>query len=130
MPRTDVYFYQEANGEVPVWQWLTGLAKHDRKAFAKCAAKIKRLEDKGHELRRPEADYLEDDIYELRAKKGHVNYRILYFFHGQNVALLCHALTKERAIPAADLARAKARKAAFEKDPAPHMATYRFTSDQ
>jgi hypothetical protein len=55
MPRTDVYFYQEANGEVSVWQWLTDLAKHDRKAFAKCAAKIKQLEDKGHELRRPEA---------------------------------------------------------------------------
>ena len=125
MPKTAVYFYQEANGAAPVWQWLTALAKHDRKAFAKCAAKIKRLEDKGHELRRPEADYLEDDIYELRAKKGRVNYRILYFFHGQNVALLCHALTKERAIPPADLARAKARKAAFEKDPETHTASYR-----
>jgi hypothetical protein len=129
MPRTDVYFYQEANGEVPVWQWLTALAKQDRKAFAKCAAKIKRLEDRGHELGRPEADYLEDDIYELRTKKGHVNYCILYFFHGQNVALLCHALTKERAIPPADLARAKARKTAFEKEPATHTASYRLKGD-
>jgi phage-related protein len=129
MPRTDVYFYQEANGAAPVWQWLMDLAKRDRKAFAKCAARIKRLEDKGHELRRPDADYLEDGIYELRAKKGHINYRILYFFHGQNVALLCHALTKERAIPPADLARAKARKAAFEKEPATHTASYRFKSD-
>jgi phage-related protein len=129
MPKTDVYFYQEANGEAPVWQWLTNLAKQDRKAFAKCAAKIKRLEDKGHELRRPEADYLGDDIYELRAKKGHINYRILYFFHGQNIALLCHALTKERAIPPADLARAKARKTAFAKDPTTHPAAYRLTGD-
>jgi len=129
MSGTAVYFYQEANGEVPVWQWLTDLAKHDRRAFAKCAAKIKRLEDRGHELRRPEADYLGDDIYELRAKKGHINYRILYFFHGQNVALLCHALTKERAIPLADLVRAKARKAAFEKEPATHTASYRLKSD-
>jgi phage-related protein len=129
MPRTDVYFYQESNGEIPVWQWLKELAQHDRKAFAKCAAKIRRLEDRGHELRRPEADYLEDDIHELRAKKGHVNYRILYFFHGKNVALLCHALTKKGAIPPADLARAKARKTTFEKDPAPHTATHRFTGD-
>lgn len=129
MPRIAVYFYQEANGEAPVWQWLTDLAKHDRKTFAKCAAKIKRLEDKGYELRRPEVDYLEDDIYELRAKKGHINYRILYFFHGQNVALLCHALTKKRAIPPADLARAKARKTAFEKEPATHTASYRLKSD-
>jgi phage-related protein len=129
MPSTEVYFYQESNREVPVWQWLKDLAAHDRKAFAKCAAKIKRLEERGHELRRPEADYLEDDIYELRAKNGHVNYRILYFFHGQNVALLCHALTKERAIPPADLARAKTRKTTFEKDPATHTATYRLKGD-
>ena len=112
-----------------MWQWLMDLAKRDRRAFAKCAAKIKRLEDRGHELRRPEANYVGDDIYELRAKKGHTNYRILYFFHGQHVALLCHALTKERAIPPADLARAKARKAAFEKEPATHTASYRLTSD-
>src|SRR4051812_43437982 len=129
MPRTAVYFYQEANGEVPVWQWLTDLAKRDRRAFAKCAAKIKRLEDRGHELRCPEADYLGDDIYELRAKKGHINYRILYFFDGQNVALLCNALTKERAISPADLVRAKARKAAFEKEPATHRASYRLKND-
>jgi phage-related protein len=129
MPTTDVFFYQEANGTVPVWEWLMDLAKRDRKVFAKCAAKIKRLEAEGHELRRPEADYLEDDIYELRIKKGHVNYRILYFFHGQNVALLAHALKKERAIPPADLARAKARKAAYKKDPAAHTARLRLRSD-
>jgi len=127
--KTDVYFYQESDGAVPVWQWLQELAKRDRLAFAKCAAKIKRLEALGYELRRPEADYLEEGIYELRAKKGSVNYRILYFFHGQNVALLCHALTKERAIPLGDLARAKARKAAFAKDPTKHTATYRLGGD-
>jgi phage-related protein len=129
MPVTDVFFYQESTGEVPVWEWLKDLAKHDRKAFAKCAAKIKRLETEGYELRRPEADYLEDGIYELRIKKGHVNYRILYFFHGQNIALLAHALTKERAIPPADLARAKARKAAYEKHPTAHTARLRLRRD-
>jgi len=112
-----------------VWQWLTDLAKQDRKAFAKCAAKIKHLEDRGHELKRPEADYLEDDIYALRVKKGHIHYRILYFFHRQNVAILCHALTKERAIPPANLACAKARKTAFEKEPATHTASYRLKGD-
>ena len=129
MPTTIVYFYQDSPGDVPVFDWLKDLKKHDRKGFAKCVAKIQRLEALGHELRRPEADYLEDGIYELRAKKGHINYRILYFFHGQNVALLCHALTKERAIPPADLARAKARKTAFEKEPATHTASYRLKGD-
>jgi hypothetical protein len=74
----------------------------------------------GHELRRPTADLLEDGIYELRAKVGRVNDRVLYFFHGRGVAVLAHGLTKERAIPKADLARPRERKAKFKSDPAQH----------
>lgn len=129
MPATIVHFYQESPGAVPVWDWLNDLKRRDREGFAKCAAKIQRLETLGHELRRPEADYLEDGIYELRAKKGRVNYRILYFFHGKNVALLAHALTKEGDIPPADLTRAKNRKAAFARNPASRMATIRLGAD-
>lgn len=129
MPPTVVSFYQESPGAVPVWDMLQDLKKRDREGFAKCAAKIQRLEALGHELRRPEADYLEDGIYELRAKKGRVNYRILYFFHGKNVALLAHALTKEGDIPPADLTRAKNRKTAFARNPAAHTATLRLGAD-
>lgn len=74
----------------------------------------------GHELRRPEADYLEEGIYELRIGRGHVNYRILYFFHGQNVTLLAHALSKEGKVPAADVERALKRRAAFIRNPQAH----------
>jgi hypothetical protein len=49
-----------------------------------------------------------------------VNYRILYFFHGRNLAILGHALTKEDKVPKADIARAIRRKRAFEADPAGH----------
>jgi phage-related protein len=77
----------------------------------------------GHELRRPAADYLRDGIYELRAKRGRVNYRLLYFFHGRNVAIVAHGLTKEAAVPRADIDRALVRKRAFEADPEGH--TYR-----
>lgn len=84
---------------------------------------IGRLEESGFELRRPTADMLRDGIRELRAKKGHVNYRILYFFHGQNVAILAHAITKEDAIPPIEIERALSRKKAFEAHPTKH--TYR-----
>ncbi len=60
---------------------------------------------------------------ELRARIGRVNYRILYFFHGRNVALLAHGLTKEAEVPAAELNRAIERKERFETDPERH--TYR-----
>ncbi|MDP8982170.1 MAG: type II toxin-antitoxin system RelE/ParE family toxin [Acidobacteriota bacterium] len=71
----------------------------------------------GHELRRPIADYLKNGIYELRIKRGHVNYRILYFFHGRGLAVLNHALTKEGTIPSSDLKRALRRKKVFEQAP-------------
>jgi phage-related protein len=74
----------------------------------------------GHELRRRAADTLRDGIYELRAKEGHVQYRILYFFHGRNVAILAHSITKEDAIPPLEIERALKRKREFEKDPEGH----------
>jgi len=120
MPRTDVVFYREDENDIPVLNWLTRVKRTDPKAYATCVAAIKRLADFGHELRRPLADFLRDGIYELRVRKGRVNYRILYFFHGRGLAILGHALTKEDTVPHADIERALRRKEAFEADPGGH----------
>lgn len=120
MSETTVLFYREDDGQVPVLEWLRGLQRRDRKAYAKCVARIRRLASLGHELRRPEANFLRDGIYELRAKTGRVNYRILYFFHGRNVAILGHALAKEDKVPDADIMRAIRCKETLERDPARH----------
>jgi phage-related protein len=74
----------------------------------------------GHELRRPAADFLRDGIYELRARQGHQQYRVLYFFHGRNVAILAHSLTKEDKVPDFDIDRALARKKLFASNPKEH----------
>ena len=58
MPPIDVYFYKDESGHTPVLEWLRELRQRDRKAYAKCVARIRRLAELGHELRRPEADYL------------------------------------------------------------------------
>jgi phage-related protein len=120
LPATEVIFYQDENGRASVVEWLTELRRLDCKGYAKCVPRIRRLAELGHELRRPEADYLRDGLYELRARRGRVNYRILYFFHGQNVAILAHALTKEGEIPDSDIERTIRRKQAFEQDPRRH----------
>ena len=120
MPETDVRFYCDPDGDSPVLDWLSELQDVDRRAFLKCREMIERLELLGHELRRPTADLLEDGIYELRARVGRVNYRILYFFHGREAAILAHGLTKEKAIPKGDLATAKERKRRLEGDPELH----------
>lgn len=122
MPPVEVCFYQEGPGDVPVLDWLRSLRKRDKKAYANCVAKIRMLAAFGHELRRPHADALRGGIRELRAKKGRVHYRILYFPHARGIAILAHALTKEGAVPDADIERAIARKLRFEQDAKRHTA--------
>jgi len=78
MPQTKVVFYKEDDGTIPTLDWLDGLPI---KARDKCIKKIERLKELGHLIRRPEADYLRDDIYELRTQLRNIQYRLLYFFH-------------------------------------------------
>lgn len=120
MPRTRVVFYQERKGSVPVLEWLDTLPA---KIQDKCVVKIERLRERGHELRRPEADLLRNGIYELRIGREGMNYRILYFFHGRMAAVLAHGLVKEREVPTKDIQVALERKRCFDQDPYAH--TYR-----
>jgi len=79
------------------------------------------LRNQGHELNRPLAAYLRDDIYELRVKSGNVNYRILYFFHERRAVVISHGLIKKiHKAPPKEIDRAIERKAEFERDPALH----------
>ena len=117
VPRTKIVLYREADGTVPLLEWLAELPE---KAQLKCRARIKRLAELGHELRRPEADYLRHGIYELRVALQGVNYRMLYFFHGQLAAVVSHGLIKERVVPPQEMDTAIARKAQFEKRPERH----------
>ena len=117
MPRISVIFYQEDSSTVPVLDWLDRLSA---RAQDKCRVRIERLRDLGHELRRPESDYLRDGIYELRVGLQGMNYRILYFFHGRVAAVLVHGLVKEREVPPRDIEEAIRRKRKFELDPERH----------
>ncbi len=119
MPSAAVSFYQEGPGEVPVFDWLQELRRQDLRAYAKCLVQIRRLAESGYALQRPAAAPLGGGLYELRMRHGRVHYRILYFFHA-NAAVLAHALTKEGAVPQADIDRARRRRRAFEHDPEGH----------
>ena len=117
MPRARVVFYREEDGAVPVLDWLDALPD---KVKAKCLVRIERLKEQGHELRRPEADYLRDGMYELRVGYRGVNYRMLYFFHGTTTAVVSQGLVKERIIPPIEIRKALERKKKFERDPRRH----------
>jgi phage-related protein len=147
MPSTEVVFYRDDDGTVPVLDWLGGLS---RKARLKCLVRIERLRELEYDLRRPEADLLRDGVYELRVSLNHIQYRILYSFHthtesdadrsegpktvkrgsvkprpkdsGQpvvrrTVAVLAHGLVKEDKVPNEEIDRALARMRKFAAAP-------------
>jgi hypothetical protein len=117
MPRTELITYKEKDGSVPLLKWMDTLS---RKVQDKWTARIERLEELGHELRRPECDILRDKIYELRLKKGKVNYRILYTFVGQNVVLLSHGCSKEDKVPETEIKRAIINRRNYLGNPSVH----------
>jgi len=100
--------------------WLDELPA---KAQDKCLARLARLEELGYELRRPDADFLRDGIYELRVSLRGLQYRMLYFFHGNIAAVVSHGLVKEQKVPPKDIDRAVERKKQFMANPKRHTFT-------
>jgi phage-related protein len=117
MPSTKVVLYRELDGSVPLLDWLEELPD---KAKDKCFVRLRRLAELGHELRRPEADFLREGIYELRIGFQGGNYRILYFFHGNLTIVASHGLVKERQVPPVEIDRAIGRMKRFVNNPAKH----------
>ena len=117
VPRTRVALYREEDGSCPFIEWFDKLPA---KVQDKCYLRLERLREVGHELRRPEAEFLRDGIYELRVSLGGVHHRILYFFHGVVAAVVSHGLAKERVVPPKAIDRAVERKKRFEANPAKH----------
>lgn len=100
-------------------EWLDNLRSLP-KHRAKCIKSIELLKASGYNLRRPYAAPLRGEIYELRVKYGHVNYRMLYFFHGNTAVVLTHGLTKEKEVPPVEIDRAIRLKERYESDPNSH----------
>lgn len=118
MPPTRLILFRESDGTVPLRDWLDGMAE---KPQLRCLALLAHLERFGHELRRPLSENLSGGIHELRVKVENVNYRMLYFFHGREAAIVSHGFTKQQArVPASEIRAALRRKVEFEGNPALH----------
>ena len=66
LPKTRVALYREEDESCPFIEWFDKLPA---KVQDKCYLRLERLREMGHELRRPEADFLRDRIYELRVER-------------------------------------------------------------
>jgi phage-related protein len=114
-----VLLFQDTDRSIPFVDWLRVLPP---KVVAKVRLRLERLAELGHGLRRPEADFLRDGIYELRIGYLCRNYRVLYFFHGRAAAVVSHGLMKEREVPPREIDLAIERKKTYEADPDRHTA--------
>lgn len=92
---------------MPVLEWLRSL---ELDVVIKCRAHLARLQERGHLLRRPEADYVGEGLYELRILRAGQRYRLLYAFHGRESVVLLTAFAKaERRIPLREIRLARHR---------------------
>ena len=105
----NIYYFVDERGHKPVEEFIRTLPTKER---AKIFAYIVELKNKGHNLRRPIADYIGGGIYEIRPKSN----RIFYFFFLKHSAVLVHAIRKKTdKIPEKDLKLCLKRKARVEE---------------
>ena len=105
MPKFEVEFYENAKGEQPAKEFLSGL---DTKTRAKMVNTISILQDNGYELREPYSKHLSEGIFELRSKTGSNMTRVLYFFYVDKHIILTNGFFKKtHKTPAAEIEKAK-----------------------
>ncbi len=103
-----VIFYRSASGKCAIEEFIEDLPIEDAKEVV---ASIAALRELGNKARRPLADYLEDGIYELRARRLKKQFRVLYTFAGRQIILLLTGfIKKSKAVPASKKRKAKALK--------------------
>lgn len=105
MPRFEVDFYENENGEQPAKEFMLSL---DKKLRAKLADTIMILQDNGYELREPYSKHISEGIFELRAKQGSDITRVMYFFYVDRHIILTNGFIKKtQKTPQSEIEKAK-----------------------
>ncbi len=105
MQEFDIIFYDLPNGIEPAKEFIISL---EIKMRAKMLRSIEMLQNNGYELREPYSKYLNEGIFELRAKVGSDISRVLYFFVvGKKVILTNGFIKKTQKTPHSEIEKAK-----------------------
>lgn len=104
--------FVDDGGDCEVLDFLRDVMRRDRKAFAKCEARLKALAAGDIPMRRPYVDTVRGPIKELRIDQGRVHYRFLFARQTVNSYVILAAVTKEGVLPEDAIQRAETR---FEK---------------
>lgn len=85
-------FYKTESGQCPVKKYLQGLNPKNRTTILEA---MEYLETFGIELKEPYVKYLDNKIFELRAKDSDGIYRVLYFTASGQRFIMLHGFTKK-----------------------------------
>jgi len=101
----EIEFYTKRNGKCPTQEFLDQeLSPSTDLPFV--INDLSRLEEHGNNLHRPMADYLGDDIYELRTRTMSGQIRLLNFFYHRNKIVISHGIKKEAKVPSSEIKKA------------------------
>ncbi len=101
----EILFYDKPDGSEPAKEFILSL---DVKMRAKVIRTIELLGTTGTDLRMPYSEYLDDGIFELRAKVGSDISRVLYFFViGRKIVLTNGFVKKTQKTPKKEIELAK-----------------------
>lgn len=92
MEEFEIIFYETADGNCPVIDFIDGLSKKMREKIFKS---LDILKIKGNSLREPYSKPLEDGIFELRCKVGKDITRTLYFFYIGKKIIMTNGFVKK-----------------------------------
>ncbi len=102
-----VVFYEDAEGQSPVWEFLRSLPAPQR---ARLGRTIRLLQEIGTALGEPHARYLGDGLWELRTQVEGDAFRCLYVSLAQRRFLILHAFQKKtQKIPRREIDTARRR---------------------
>ena len=100
-----VVFYENEDGTCPAEEYINSL---EVKLSAKVYWILKMVEKNGPELREPYSKFLNDGIFEIRAKIKKDLARVLYFFHNGKCVIVTHGFTKTtKKTPSSEIEKAK-----------------------
>ena len=106
MEKYQVIFYEHANGDCPVEDFLSSV---DAKLSAKAYRLLELVSEYGADLREPYSKHLSDGIFKLRIDVATNAIRLLYFFIDKRCVVLTNGFVKKRPkTPVGEITRAKA----------------------
>ncbi|OIO06607.1 MAG: hypothetical protein AUJ52_11855 [Elusimicrobia bacterium CG1_02_63_36] len=101
----ELRFYRTRAGIEPALEYIRAQTKGHR---AKIGRALQYLEDLGHLARRPQVDYLGNQIYELRIAIDQHQHRMFYFFHRRSIIVVTSGILKnEGKVPKSEIERAR-----------------------